>query len=88
VRGLDRCRAGAHRAGGDVVTNDLDVLGPRARARRPASENGLWFYLGALTATLGIGIVAAFVLGDAAADQTPGSPKTPVAIFDVVAGLS
>jgi hypothetical protein len=49
-------------------------------------RTGLWFYLGALTATLGIGIVAAFVLGDAAADQTPGSPKTPVAIFDVVAG--
>src|SRR5512132_1626310 len=49
-------------------------------------RTGLWFYLGALTATLGIGIVAAFVLGDAAADKTPGSPKTPVAIFDVVAG--
>lgn len=49
-------------------------------------RTGLWFYLGALTATLGIGIVAAFVLGDAAADQTPGSPKTPVAIFDVIAG--
>lgn len=49
-------------------------------------RTGLWFYLGALAATLGIGIVAAFVLGDAAADQTPGSPKTPVAIFDVVAG--
>ena len=49
-------------------------------------RTGLWFYLGALTATLGIGIVAAFVLGDTAADQTPGSPKTPVAIFDVVAG--
>jgi threonine/homoserine/homoserine lactone efflux protein len=30
--------------------------------------------------------VLVLVLGDAAADQTPGSPKTPVAIFDVVAG--
>lgn len=49
-------------------------------------RTGLWFYVGALAATLGIGIVAAFVLGDAAADDTPGSPKTPVAIFDVVAG--
>jgi hypothetical protein len=49
-------------------------------------RTGLWFYLGALGATLGIGIVAAFVIGDAAADHTPGSPKTPVAIFDVVAG--
>jgi hypothetical protein len=49
-------------------------------------RTGLWFYLGALGATLGIGIVAAFVIGDAAADHTPGSPKTAVAIFDVVAG--
>jgi hypothetical protein len=49
-------------------------------------RTGLWFYVGALGATLGIGIVAAFVLGDAAADSTPSSPKTLVAIFDVVAG--
>jgi hypothetical protein len=49
-------------------------------------RTGLWFYVGALGATLGIGIVAAFVIGDAAADHTPGSPKTAVAIFDVVAG--
>ena len=49
-------------------------------------RNGLWFYLGALGATLGIGIVAAFVLGDAAADRMPSTPKTWVAIVDVVAG--
>jgi hypothetical protein len=49
-------------------------------------RNGLWFYLGALGATLGIGIVAAFVLGDAAANGTPSTPKTWVAIVDVVAG--
>jgi Sap, sulfolipid-1-addressing protein len=49
-------------------------------------RTGLWFYSGALGATLGIGIVAAFVIGDAAADHTPSSPKTAVAIFDVVAG--
>jgi Sap, sulfolipid-1-addressing protein len=49
-------------------------------------RTGLWFYSGALGATLGIGIVAAFVIGDAAADHTPSSPKTSVAIFDVVAG--
>ena len=47
---------------------------------------GLWFYLGALTATLGIGVIAAFVLGDAAASQTPSTPRTWVAIVDVVAG--
>jgi hypothetical protein len=49
-------------------------------------RTGLWFYIGALAATLGIGIVAAFVIGNAAADHTPSSPKTAVAIFDVVAG--
>src|SRR5262249_34803236 len=49
-------------------------------------RTGLWFYVGALGATLGIGVVAAFVLGNAAADHTPSSPKTWVAIIDVVAG--
>lgn len=50
-------------------------------------RTGLWFYAGALGATLGIGVVAAFVLGNAAADHTPGTPKTWVAIFDVFAGV-
>ena len=50
-------------------------------------RTGLWFYAGALGATLGIGVVAALVLGNAAADNTPSTPKTPVAIFDVVAGV-
>jgi Sap, sulfolipid-1-addressing protein len=50
-------------------------------------RTGLWFYAGALGATLGIGVVAAFVLGNAAADHTPSTPKTWVAIFDVVAGV-
>jgi uncharacterized membrane protein len=49
-------------------------------------RTGLWFYAGALTATLGIGVVAAFVLGDAAASNT-STPKTWVAIVDVVAGV-
>ena len=49
-------------------------------------RTGLWFYLGALTATLGIGVVAAFVLGDVAASDTPSTPKTWVAVLDVVAG--
>ena len=48
-------------------------------------RSGLWFYLGALTATLGIGVLAALVLGDAAASAEPSSPKTWVAILDVVA---
>ena len=48
-------------------------------------RTGLLFYAGALTATLAVGVAAAFVLGDFAASQTPSSPKTWVAILDVVA---
>jgi Sap, sulfolipid-1-addressing protein len=48
---------------------------------------GFWFYLGALVATLAIGIVAAFVLGDAAASSEPSTPKTWVAIVDLVAAV-
>jgi Sap, sulfolipid-1-addressing protein len=50
-------------------------------------RTGFWFYLGALTATLVVGIVAAFVLGNAAADSSPSTPKTWVAIVDVAAAL-
>jgi hypothetical protein len=49
-------------------------------------RTGLWFYLGALSATLAIGVIAAFALGDAAASSHPSTPKTWVAVFDVVAG--
>jgi uncharacterized membrane protein len=48
-------------------------------------RTGLWFYFGALSAMLAIGVVAAFVLGDAAASST-STPKTWVAVVDVVAG--
>jgi hypothetical protein len=47
-------------------------------------RTGFWFYAGALIATLAIGVAAAFVLGDVAASKTPSSPKTWVAIVDVV----
>src|SRR5256714_1578468 len=50
-------------------------------------RTGFWFYLGAFTATLGIGVIAAFVLGDAAASDMPSSPKTWVSILDFVFGL-
>lgn len=46
-------------------------------------RTGLYFYFGALTATLLIGVVAAFVIGDVAASDT-STPKTWVAIIDVV----
>ncbi|MGZ4369779.1 MAG: GAP family protein [Gaiellaceae bacterium] len=49
-------------------------------------RTGVWFYLGAFTATLAVGIVAAFVLGDVAASST-SSPKTWVAIVDIVAAF-
>jgi hypothetical protein len=51
-------------------------------------RSGFWFYLGALGATLGIGIIAAFVIGDVAASEHPSTPKTWVAIFDVVAAVA
>jgi Sap, sulfolipid-1-addressing protein len=50
-------------------------------------RTGAWFYLGALTATLGIGVVAAFVLGDVATSPDPSSPKTWVAVVDIVAAV-
>jgi hypothetical protein len=50
---------------------------------RPLRTGG-WFWLGAFIATLVIGVVAAFVLGDAAGAPKPSSPKTWVAILDVV----
>jgi hypothetical protein len=49
-------------------------------------RTGWWFYLGAFGATIAVGIAAAFVLGDAAASHD-SSPKTWVAIFDVVAAV-
>jgi hypothetical protein len=50
-------------------------------------RTGTWFYLGALGATLLVGVVAAFVLEDVAA-APPGAsqPKTWVAILDLVLG--
>ena len=55
--------------------------------KRPL-RTGLWFYFGALGATLGIGIVAAFVIGNVAASQTPSTPKTWVAVVDVIAAVA
>jgi Sap, sulfolipid-1-addressing protein len=54
-------------------------------SKRPL-YTGVWFYLGALLATLAIGIAAAFVLGDDAASRHSSTPKTPVAIFDLIGG--
>ena len=48
---------------------------------------GMWFYLGALGVTLVVGVVAAFVLGNSAASPKPNTPKTWVAVVDVIASL-
>jgi uncharacterized membrane protein YeaQ/YmgE (transglycosylase-associated protein family) len=56
-------------------------------SKKPA-RTGLWFFLGAFTMTMVIGIVAAFVLGNSATPSNSSSsePKTWVAILDVVFG--
>ena len=46
-------------------------------------RTGLLFFLGAFGATIAIGVAAAFVIGDAASSST-STPKTSVAIIDVV----
>jgi hypothetical protein len=48
-------------------------------------RTGSWFYLGGLAVTLLIGVLAAFVLGNAAASHT-STPKTWVSIVTIVAG--
>jgi Sap-like sulfolipid-1-addressing protein len=50
-------------------------------------RTGAWFFLGAFSATLAIGILAAFVLGDVAASSDESTPRTWVAIVDVVAAV-
>lgn len=66
------------------ITLTFSVL---ALSRRPG-RTGLWFFLGACGTTLLIGIVAALVLGDAAAAPKQSSePPTWVAVFDLVASV-
>jgi hypothetical protein len=48
-------------------------------------RTGFWFYVGGLSVTLAIGVLAAFLLGNTAASPS-STPKTWVLIFDVVAG--
>jgi hypothetical protein len=50
-------------------------------------RTGLLFYIGAAGATLAIGVLAAFVIGDVAADPQPSTPRTAVAVIDVVLGV-
>src|SRR5215472_4573983 len=56
-------------------------------SKRPL-RSGFWFYLGALAVTVAVGVIAAFVIGDAAAPSRPsGPPKLWVAVIDVVAAV-
>ncbi len=48
-------------------------------------RTGSWFYLGGLSVTLLIGVVAAFVVGNRAASPT-STPKTWVSIVTIIAG--
>jgi hypothetical protein len=51
-------------------------------------RTGLWFFIGAFGATLLIGVLAAFVLGSAAApSHSSEQPPTAVAILDLVFGV-
>jgi threonine/homoserine/homoserine lactone efflux protein len=58
------------------------VLGDRPK------RTGFWFYVGAMSATLAVGVVAAFVIGDIAASDTPSQPKTWVAVIDIIAAVA
>jgi uncharacterized membrane protein len=49
-------------------------------------RTGSWFYVGGLGVTLLVGVVAAFVLGNAAASHG-STPKTWVSVITLVAGL-
>src|SRR3954454_5854651 len=53
---------------------------------RPLRTGG-GVFLRALRAAVSIGVGAAFVLGDAAASSEPSTPKTWVAVVDVVAAV-
>lgn len=49
-------------------------------------RTGSWFYLGGLGATLAVGVLGAFVLGNAAASRA-STPKTWVSVFGITAGV-
>src|SRR5206468_9335487 len=49
-------------------------------------RTGIWFYLGAFSAMLAVGVMAAFVIGNVAASPT-STPKTWVSVVDVIAGV-
>ena len=85
VSELDLSRAGPGLARRDAVTDDAYVFSARSRPRRPTAAHRLSVLSRSFVATLAIGIIAAFVIGDFAASPS-STPKTWVAIIDVVFG--
>jgi hypothetical protein len=51
-------------------------------------RTGFWFYLGALGATLGIGVLAAFVLGERRRVLDPVEPQDVGGVLDIVFALA
>src|SRR5438105_8280419 len=49
------------------------------------TRTGAFFYAGALGATLAVGVLGAFVIGNAAASPKSSTPKTWVAVVDLAA---
>ncbi len=56
-------------------------------AERPL-RTGIWFYLGAFSVTIAIGVLAAFFIGDFAAHSGNAGRKTWVSVFDLVAAAA
>jgi len=50
-------------------------------------RTGWWFYVGGLGATLAVGVLAAFALGNVAASPQGHTPKTWVSVLGIVAGV-
>jgi Sap, sulfolipid-1-addressing protein len=50
-------------------------------------RTGFWFFLGAFGATVAVGVAAAFVIGDAAS-SSKSTPKTWVAVLDIVLAVA
>ena len=84
--GLDRPRARPRLARGDALADDADVLDLTLVLSARPLRTGFWFYLGAFGATLGIGVVAAFVLGTALRRRILRRRRRGSPILDVVAG--
>lgn len=81
-----RRRVGVDCSRRDAVADDPVVFGAGAPCSAIGLCTGVWFYLGAFGATLAVGVLAAFVLGNKAASAT-SYPKPWVAVIDIFLAL-